>query len=254
MRGRFAVLDLDGCLIPGRGEAANLDPLTRLRALSLRHGGRLFTFATGRAAMYALAMAQLLGVEATVAAEHGALLLDPVRLSLTWTVPEEGRRWPEVQAAIMAAVDDLLPDVAVEPGKMATVSLHPRNGDVDGLLSEVRRRLDGLPVHANRSSLAVDIVGAGADKGRALAVLAAEAGLPTQAVLAVGDSLGDLPMLTAAGFAACPANAAAVAKEAVAAHGGRGYPSTEPFAAGVLDALRWYLRPRPARDAGREAG
>lgn len=238
---RLAVFDIDGCLIPERQADVAISPLDGLRRLSLRHGGALFTFATGRAVMYALAMAELLAVRIPVAGEHGAILLDPLDLSVRWTSREAERAWPRLRAEAERRLAPILPRVWLEPGKMATLSLHPKDGDVSALWQTVSELLATLPLTVNCSHLAVDVIYRGVDKGTAVALLAEHLKRPLEFVLAVGDALGDVPMLQRAGFAACPANAARDAREAVAAKGRRGYESREGFTAGVLAALHWYL-------------
>jgi HAD superfamily hydrolase (TIGR01484 family) len=238
--GGLVVTDIDGCLWPGFGAPADLTPLHRLRAASAAAGGRLLTVATGRAPMYALAVAQLLDLRLPLVAEHGALFLEPDTLSLAWSDEELRTRWPDLEAACRRRLAPLAQRFRVEPGKSATLSLHPVDRDVAGLHAAVAAALADLPVTVNRSSLAVDVVAAGVDKGFGLRCLAQRLGVDLDAVLAIGDSLGDVPMLDTAGFAACPANADDDARAAVRRKGPRGYESAEPLAQGVEDALSWF--------------
>ncbi|QQY10799.1 MAG: HAD-IIB family hydrolase [Candidatus Xiphinematobacter sp.] len=74
-------------------------------------------------------------------------------------------------------------------------------------------------------------------KGSTLAELCRLINLSREAVLAIGDSYNDLPMLggETASMCACPANAVAAVKQAVA-HAG-GFVASRTFASGVVEAM-----------------
>jgi HAD superfamily hydrolase (TIGR01484 family) len=79
------------------------------------------------------------------------------------------------------------------------------------------------------------------NKGSALGEIARRLGISSQEVLAVGDHLNDLPMLSPkyAAFLAAPANAVTAVKLAVqSAHG---YVSLRQHGNGVADAIKYYL-------------
>jgi hydroxymethylpyrimidine pyrophosphatase-like HAD family hydrolase len=79
------------------------------------------------------------------------------------------------------------------------------------------------------------------NKGAALGEITRRLGLHSGEVLAVGDHLNDLPMLTQvfAGMVAAPSNAVASVKEAVRL--GSGYLSPRAHGHGVADAIKFYL-------------
>ncbi len=79
------------------------------------------------------------------------------------------------------------------------------------------------------------------NKGTALAELARRLKLTPAQVLAVGDHLNDLPMLSTrfAGRLAAPANAVPEVRSAVRQQGG--YLSPHPYGWGVADAIKYYL-------------
>jgi hydroxymethylpyrimidine pyrophosphatase-like HAD family hydrolase len=60
-------------------------------------------------------------------------------------------------------------------------------------------------------------------------------GIPLENILCIGDAANDLSMLTIAGYAACPANAAQEVKDCVS------YVSPYPYTEGVLDILRHFF-------------
>jgi len=68
--------------------------------------------------------------------------------------------------------------------------------------ADMMRALCGDEAYVTRSNPEfVEILNRGVDKGEAVARVAAEAGIPLDRVLAVGDSYNDIPLLRAAGFA-----------------------------------------------------
>jgi hydroxymethylpyrimidine pyrophosphatase-like HAD family hydrolase len=73
---------------------------------------------------------------------------------------------------------------------------------------------------------------AGVDKGTALLGLMQELGVPREEVVAIGDTVGDMPLRETADFFACPANAQDEIR-AVA-----DYVSPYPDARGLVDILR----------------
>lgn len=79
------------------------------------------------------------------------------------------------------------------------------------------------------------------NKGSALGEIARRLGIAAGSILAVGDHLNDLPMLSTqyAGFIAAPANAVPVVKQTVREAGG--YVSAREHGQGVADAIKYYL-------------
>lgn len=82
------------------------------------------------------------------------------------------------------------------------------------------------------------------NKGSALQEVARRLGIRTQSILAIGDHLNDLPMLTReyAEFLAAPSNAIPVVKQTV--RQGGGYVSLRSHGHGVADAIKFYLAGR----------
>lgn len=82
------------------------------------------------------------------------------------------------------------------------------------------------------------------NKGSALAEISRRLGIQPAEILAVGDHLNDLPMLSPhyAAFLAAPDNAIPLVKKTVLQAGG--YVSSHPHGHGVADAIKYYLAPR----------
>jgi len=100
-----------------------------------------------------------------------------------------------------------------EPGPMKLLGIGPE----DDVVSQVRRLAADLGPKANvfRSlPQYLEVTDPRADKGTALAWLAAQRGLAPAEVAAIGDSDNDAPMLTWAGRSYAVANATPVAKQA----------------------------------------
>lgn len=132
-------------------------------------------------------------------------------------------------------VDGVLTDgvVALDDRGVETKHFHVRDGSALVLWQKAGhraailsgRRSAAVEVRAAELGIATVIQGA-ADKTGPFAALLAELGLEPRQVCSVGDDLADLPLLAAAGLAACPADAVDEVKAAAhlvtSAPGGKG--------------------------------
>jgi 3-deoxy-D-manno-octulosonate 8-phosphate phosphatase (KDO 8-P phosphatase) len=132
-------------------------------------------------------------------------------------------------------VDGVLTDgvIALDDRGVETKHFHVRDGAALVLWQKAGRRaaiLSGrrsAAVEARAAELGIaTLIQGAADKAAPFAALLAELGLEPRQVCAMGDDLADLPLLAAAGLAACPADAddevRAAAHLVAAAPGGRG--------------------------------
>lgn len=110
-----------------------------------------------------------------------------------------------------------------------------------GLTSDVPNR------RVVRNGVWVSIWAQGCDKGTLLNHLSAAYAVPTQCIMAVGDSVNDLPMLhgSVAGWPVAPANAEEQVKQFVVAQ--KGYVSPEPDIDGVVDGFSRFVARLRAR-------
>lgn len=136
---------------------------------------------------------------------------------------------------LVVDVDGVLTDgvIAVDDRGVETKHFHVRDGSGIRLWQKAGKRaaiLSGrsaplVDIRAAELGIAPVIQGA-AEKGEPFRALIAGLGLDARQVCYVGDDLADLPVLTAVGLAACPADAAPevlrVAHVVTAAPGGRG--------------------------------
>jgi hypothetical protein len=124
------------------------------------------------------------------------------------------------------------------------------NGDADRIVAYLEAYCRQVPaLTVVRNDVYARLSHVGFSKGTALAEIARQLGIPRERVLAAGDHLNDLPMLSLnhAGYLVAPANAIPEVKSAVQQQGG--FVSDEPWGYGVLRALEHYLgATRPAED------
>ena len=87
--------------------------------------------------------------------------------------------------------------------KMISLELSDR---IDDVIIEMRERFPQLTM-ANSSRYVIEIMPKGIDKGYGLSVIAEELGVDRKDIVAVGDSMNDLPMIEWAGTGVAVANA-----------------------------------------------
>lgn len=98
----------------------------------------------------------------------------------------------------------------IQPGKEYSLSLFPTaTTPLDSLEPLARQALGPLAqqVELTYAASCLNIMPAGIDKAGGLQFLAQTTGIPLAAMLAVGDSPVDAPMLAVAGYSAAPSNA-----------------------------------------------
>jgi hydroxymethylpyrimidine pyrophosphatase-like HAD family hydrolase len=105
-------------------------------------------------------------------------------------------RWPNPHE-VVAPLPELLRDDPV----VLKVLYRLEEGDPDAMLTAARCALGGIaePVHSNAADSLLEIAAPGVSKASTLALLAAEAGLRPEDVVAFGDMPNDVPMLQWAG-------------------------------------------------------
>jgi hypothetical protein len=105
-------------------------------------------------------------------------------------------RWPNPHE-VVASLPELLQDDPV----VLKVLYRVEAGDPDVMLAAARGALDGIaePVHSNAADSLLEIAAPGVSKASTLALLAEEAGLGPEDVVAFGDMPNDVPMLRWAG-------------------------------------------------------
>ncbi len=149
-------------------------------------------------------------------------------------LPDLARRCEAIEL-LLVDVDGVLTDgvIAIDDRGVETKHFHVRDGSAlaawrglgrpAAILSG--RKAEAVEHRAKELGIAPVIQGV-RDKGGPFRGLLRDLGLEARRVCYVGDDLADLPVLLAAGLAACPSDAAAEVREAahlvLAAPGGRG--------------------------------
>jgi hypothetical protein len=233
---RLIALDLDGTLLTQGNRVSDGNAAAVREAVA---AGMHVVFATSRWYLLAKGTADALGVTSPIICHNGAMIRDPAseQTLLRLDVP------PDASAEIagiadegryesIVTVDDVTymitrrPDIdpARLPGGMVlTEKLSPHAaGGSQGFLffgqdavDGVRAKLDGK--YDGRLNLAwgvsstfppyLNIVHAGADKGRALTMVCDHLGVPLAEAMAIGDAAPDLDMMRVAGLSVAMGNA-----------------------------------------------
>jgi 3-deoxy-D-manno-octulosonate 8-phosphate phosphatase (KDO 8-P phosphatase) len=136
---------------------------------------------------------------------------------------------------LLVDVDGVLTDgaIVIDDSGVESKHFHVRDGAAFAFWKQVGKR---AAILSGRRAAVVDrraaelgigtVIQGAAHKGPPFRALLAETGLEARQVCYVGDDLADLPVLRAAGLAACPADAAAEVRSHVhlvtRAGGGRG--------------------------------
>lgn len=235
-RVRLIALDLDGTLLT-KGNAVSEGNAAAVREAVA--AGVHIVLATSRWYMLAKRTADLLGITSPIICHNGAMIRDPVdgRTLLELDIAAEPAREiaaiaDEQRYESMVTVDDVTymitkrPDVDPQrlPGGMVLterLSDHVDGGAqgflffmqdaVDGVRARLGGRYDGelnlawgysetFPPYLN-------IVHAGADKGRALRLVCEQVGVPLEESMAIGDAAPDLEMMLVAGLSMAMGNA-----------------------------------------------
>jgi Cof subfamily protein (haloacid dehalogenase superfamily) len=235
-RVRLIALDLDGTLLTGANTVSDANAAAVREAVA---AGVHIVLATSRWYRTAKPIAELLGITSPIICHNGAMVRSPIDDStlLHLTVPAAAAA--EIAAIADAAgrggmvtVDDVTylirrrPNVSpfeLPPGMVLTGRLSDHTSrDVDAFLffgqdavDGVQRELGGrfaaeLNLAAGYSETFppyLNIVHAGADKGRALALVCEHVGVPLAEAMAIGDAAPDLEMMRVAGISMAMGNA-----------------------------------------------
>lgn len=238
-------LDLDGTLLDPRGQvtAASRAAIARAREAGIR-----VVVNTGRDVHEAVWFAREAGCDTLNASAGGALVSDGKRTVRRWEVPKPAARralelvlgWEGVGLLIFTGEQTLIrsadklfmdenypfpafhenavvtddPIAYMEEHRLPLCKIH---GELDPSRYPIGelQAIDGVFVTTS-SPHDFELIPAGADKGRALAVIAARYSVPLEECAAVGDSANDLEVLGAVGLPIVMGNASEEVKAAAA--------------------------------------
>jgi len=267
---QLVALDLDGTLYePGR----KLLPRTKRALEAVAASGIRIVTVSGQPAYEQIAILQGHGLgeesglpHAIVGAEQEIYILRDGRYEPVekWNRPIRAR-WKRHWRKSRALVEEMFEEARSE-GTEALVApeldeaerygmtglVYPDNELAKAGVRRFRERLQaaGLPFQVNRNGRIVQFFDAAAGKGKTVALVGREFGVPPRRTLAVGDSGNDLPMLVpASGFhAATVANADPEVRELIRRRGGfiakeeRGKGSAQIFALLVRSPRELFCR------------
>jgi hydroxymethylpyrimidine pyrophosphatase-like HAD family hydrolase len=212
------VCDIEGCIMPSnRGicRPADLEVLSHYCA-QVRQGAPYppLILCTGRQAPYAEAVTQLIGAFFPgffSIVENGAFLYD-VASNDIGPHPLLTSEYHQMLMEVRTHTDELIRQhkARKEYGKEVCISLNPpKNMDINEWFLIVRESLTPWKetLNVTHSASAVDITPFGIDKAAGLRAVSERLGIAFGAMLGVGDTRGDLPMLKLVGVPTGPANA-----------------------------------------------
>lgn len=212
------VCDVEGVIMPpsrGIAQPTELEALARYCA-GVREGNGYppIILCTGRQIPYAEAVTQLIGAFFPgyfSVVENGAFLYDVANNDIEpnplLTVEHQ-----KTLAEVRLHTDELIRqhDARKEYGKDACISLNPpRAVSIVEWFEVVRDSLTPWRemLNVTHSASAVDITPQGIDKAAGIRAVSERLNIPLHAMLGVGDTRGDWPMLSIVGIATGPANA-----------------------------------------------
>lgn len=210
MQGDVLFLDIDGCLSRGKYAPFDIAALKQLEA-SVKASPTEVVLCTGRSLSYIEALSQFFRPGRYAVTDHGALVYDYLSDEYIFSPlmsPAVQEKISQLRQYLQKHKDAFPTRWKMSHGKLASVSLVAEEGkDAFALREVVEAHLSVEGFELLCSGRALDIVPAGINKWAGITFFLSLTGLAPEQLAAVGDSHGDLPMLTRADFAACPANA-----------------------------------------------
>ena len=212
--------DIDGCLAAAGHADLDLKAFAHLadlnRSSAVDRDVPSLTLVTGRPHAYVDAFSQALAIRLPMSFENGVGLATrhPYR---HWLDPraQEGRGALRRFAEAVEAT----PHLTLQPGKVASLSVFPRQADRDlgDLARELAGMLDdlGIELELDPSTDCVNVLVPGVTKETGFAWLCNEIGVGPEQVAGIGDSGGDAAWLNTCGVSFAPANAVPEVRQAV---------------------------------------
>jgi len=235
------VIDIDGCLTPGEGQAWNFEALKCIAQLNRRaqkDATQLaVTLCTGRQEPYVEVMMQAIDAHLPSIYENGGGLYFPREYRFLEN-PLITAAMREVLAVIKTTMRREIVETGLgcfQPGKEVSLTIYPVDQiSVHQLYLATVEALATCQTDyvAHESVSCVDVIPKGVDKGAGVRWLSRETGIPLDQMGGIGDSTSDLTFLSIVGRSAAPANAADEVKAAV------DYVSSYEDGDGVVDILR----------------
>lgn len=227
---KLVAFDLDGTLI---GRDLNISERVRTAVARMQAAGVAGCLVTGRMYRASVPFARELGFDAPLVCYQGAAIIDPAtdeilhhsalqndvvmeivaaasagRMHLQLYRNDEyyaeaRNRFSDLYASLAKTEPVVVPSLretfAFSGATKAVVVADPP--DAERYANQLRERLAGRAYVTRSLPEFVEVLDPTVDKGDALGFVAARLGIPLRAVMAIGDSWNDAPLLRAAGFA-----------------------------------------------------
>ncbi|GBD23080.1 Phosphatase YwpJ [bacterium HR29] len=269
---RLVALDIDGTIVPKESPHGLKLPLPSARirraVRTLQRAGIAVVLATGRMYRGTAAVARALELETPLICQQGCAIHNPdgslrhvfridgsIARDVAAFARERGHpyEWfdpfryvvsrPTPESALYARLSGVEPEYHPSPEALGFVPTGVGIISTPSEAPEVHRQLQALhgeAVHLLDFPSVTVAVAPEANKGHALALVAAELGVDREEVVAVGDSVNDAPMLAWAGLGLTVAHADRYARDAADNIVGEG----EDDVAAFLEALASRARRR----------
>ncbi len=224
------ICDVDGCLVPGRGDAWDFRGLEQL-AIDIQQNKFGFALCSGRPATFIEALARQLMINQYCICENGALLFHPLTKKgiIHPAVPKEFvKERPQIQKVL----EDLIAEtnVVIELGKDIMFSVNAADKSMlDELCGKIQAKLKNAPVVVVNSSRSIEVIPPGVNKAAGMHFWAEMEQVELADILSIGDADNDLEILEAAKTAAAPANCTEAVRATV------DYVSDQVMVQGILD-------------------
>lgn len=220
MNVKLIICDWEGCVSePGGGRVTwNTPAIAKLSGLinKMRKVKEYppFVLCTGRQFPYGEAALQATNAfwdDIPSILENGAGLYYPTTKEYIWNpaiTDETDKMMVEVRRKAYEFIKTI--GGVRELGKEYCISLNPpKDMSVEELYHQILKQLDefGNVIEITHSNSAVDITPKGVNKGSGVRFLSKVTGIPLKDMVGIGDTKGDIPMLSLVGHPTGPANA-----------------------------------------------
>ena len=241
---RLIVADIDGCLIPGQGEAFDLEIFQAVQEINRQAQSDshipAITLCSGRPQPYVEAVIQLCGIPYPVVCESGGVFYS-LKGRYLEVHPNFDSATQNALRAITSAAKTQLADrlpVVIEPGKITQLTLVPIAPlTVEEILPTAQQILqasNGL-YSFDHTSICINFSPRTINKGVGLQWLAEKTGIRTDEMAGIGDAPADRTFLELVQLAGAVQNAAEPVKQI--AH----YVSPYAYGRGVLDFVHYCI-------------
>ncbi len=236
MRSHF-ICDVDGCLVPPRGERWDLTSFAVL-ADRIYNKEVPFTLCSGRPATFMEAISRQLTITSHLICENGTMLFNPqtkVGTPHPNIQPEFLRDRPLIQQTLQNLLQGR--PAMIELGKDVMFSINSHDPSVFAdLMEDVKLAMQSAPVQVVFSGRSIEVLPLGVTKAQGLELWMELEGVDHQQTFAIGDADNDLEVLNAAYRAGAPSNCTENVRRVVE------YVSDQPMVQGILDIISWVQR------------